>query len=88
MLGARTPVEALVSAVQAMQATAAVVTAQRSVTRRSAVQAIAAAHALPGVQAFYAGDAFAAPATRTDTPGTYLGEDLIQAAQIIETSTS
>jgi len=88
VLGARTPVDSLVSAVQAMEAFGAVVTAQRSVTRRSAVEAIAAVDTLPGVQAFYAGDAFAAPAARTDTPGTYLGEDLIQAAQIIETSTS
>ena len=63
-------------------------TAQRSVTRRSAVEAIAAADALPGVHAFYAGDAFAAPAARKDVPGTYLGQDLVEAARVIESSTS
>ena len=88
ILGARTPVQALVTATQAMQATGAVVTAQRSVTRRSAVQAITAVDTLPGVQAFYAGDAFAAPTARKDIPGTYLGEDLIEAALIVETSMS
>jgi DNA-binding transcriptional MerR regulator len=88
ILGARTPTQALVTAVQATEAIAAVITAQRSVTRRSAAHAITAAHALPGVQAFYAGDAFTAPTARTNIPGTYLGQDLTEAALIIETSTS
>jgi MerR family transcriptional regulator, light-induced transcriptional regulator len=88
VLGARTPVEALVSAVQDMEAFGAVVTAQRSVTRRSAVEAIAAVDILPGVRAFYAGDAFVAPSARRDVPGTYLGEDLVEAALIVESSMS
>jgi DNA-binding transcriptional MerR regulator len=88
MLGARTPADALVSTVQSVGAVAAVVTAQRAVTRRSAVGSIEAAQALPGVRAFYAGDAFAAPAARKDVGGTYLGEDLVEAAGIIEQSTS
>jgi methanogenic corrinoid protein MtbC1 len=88
VLGARTPPEALAATVQSLDAVAAVVTAQRAVTRRSALGAIAAAHALPGVRAFYAGDAFAAPAARKDVLGTYLGEDLVEAAVIIEDSTS
>ena len=88
VLGARTPTEALVSAVQAMEAIGAVVTAQRSVTRRSAMEAIAAADALPGVRAFYAGDAFIAPSARKDVRGSYLGEDLVEAARVVESSTS
>jgi DNA-binding transcriptional MerR regulator len=88
ILGARTPTAALIAAIHATKAIGAVITAQRSVTRRSAVHAITAAHALPGVQAFYAGDAFTAPTTRTNTPGTYLGQDLIEAALIIESSLS
>jgi hypothetical protein len=71
-----------------MEAIGAVVTAQRSVTRRSAMEAIAAADALPGVQAFYAGDAFVAPPARKDVRGIYLGEDLVEAAHIVESSTS
>jgi len=84
VLGARTPTDALVATVRAVD----VVTAQRAVTRRSAVGSIEAAHALPGVQAFYAGDAFAAPATRKDVAGIYLGDDFVDAAVIIEESTS
>jgi DNA-binding transcriptional MerR regulator len=87
LLGARTPTQALLCTVQALGAIAAVVTAQRAVTRRSAVAAIDAANAVPGVQAFYAGDAFVAPSTRTDVSGTYLGEDLIEAAVILDSST-
>jgi DNA-binding transcriptional MerR regulator len=88
VLGGRTPTDALVSTVQAMAAVGAVVTAQRSVTRRSAVEAITAADALPGVRAFYAGDAFLAPSARKDVPGIYLGNDLTDAARILESSTS
>jgi MerR family transcriptional regulator, light-induced transcriptional regulator len=88
MLGARTPSDALAATVQSVDAVAAVITAQRAVTRRSAIGSIEAAHALPGVRAFYAGDAFAAPAARKDVGGIYLGEDLVEAAVLIEESTS
>jgi MerR family transcriptional regulator, light-induced transcriptional regulator len=88
VLGARTPTDALVATARSLDAVAVVVTAQRAVTRRSAVGSIQAVHALPGVRAFYAGDAFAAPAVRKDVRGTYLGEDLVEAAVIIEESTS
>jgi DNA-binding transcriptional MerR regulator/methylmalonyl-CoA mutase cobalamin-binding subunit len=88
VLGARTPTEALVAMVQSLDAVAAVVTAQRAVTRRSAVGSIDAAHDLPGVRAFYAGDGFAAPKARKDVGGIYLGENLVEAAVIIEESTS
>lgn len=83
-LGPLTPVSSLVAAVRAAEARGAIVTSQRSVTRRPAVEAIAAADALPGVHAFYAGAAFGPPAARKDVPGTYLGEDIIEAADILE----
>jgi DNA-binding transcriptional MerR regulator len=84
VLGAMTPTGALISAIRALGAVGAVVTAQRNVTRRSGVEAIRAVDALPGVRAFYAGNAFTAPSGRKDLPGTYLGEDLIQAALVVE----
>jgi DNA-binding transcriptional MerR regulator len=87
LLGARTPPEALVSTVRAHRAVAAVVTAQRAVTRRSAVVAIDAVSAVRGVHAFYAGNAFVAPATRKGVNGTYLGEDLVNAAAILDPTT-
>jgi DNA-binding transcriptional MerR regulator len=86
VLGAMTPTEALVSAVQPIGAIGAIVTAQRSVTRRSAVEAIRAVDALTAVRAFYAGNAFVAPSARKDVPGTYLGQDLVKAALVVETT--
>jgi DNA-binding transcriptional MerR regulator len=86
VLGAMTPTEALVSTVEALAAKGAVVTAQRNVTRQSAVQSIRAVHALRDVRAYYAGSAFVAPSARKDVPGTYLGQDLIEAARVLEST--
>jgi hypothetical protein len=52
------------------------------------VEAIDAVDALSGVRAFYAGDAFVAPSARRDVSGTYLGEDLVEAAVVVESSLS
>ena len=83
-LGPLTPVSSLVAAARAAEARGAVVTSQRGVTRRSAVEAIAAVDALPGVEAFYAGAAFGPASARKDVPGTYLGDDVVEAAEILE----
>ena len=83
-LGPLTPVSSLVAAVRVAEARGAVVTSQRGVTRRSAVEAIMAVDALPGVKAFYAGAAFAPVSARKDVPGTYLGDDVAEAAEILE----
>jgi DNA-binding transcriptional MerR regulator len=84
VLGAMTPAAALVSAVTSSRALAAVVTSQRRVTRRAAVEAIEAVEALPGIRAFYAGDAFVTPAARKGVAGVYLGEDVVEAAPVLE----
>ena len=83
-LGALTPVSSLVAAVRAAEARGAVVTSQRSVTRRAAVEAIHAVDRLAGVEAFYAGAGFGPTTARKDVPGTYLGDDVIVAAEIME----
>lgn len=83
-LGPLTPVSSLVAAVRAAEARGAVVSSQRGVTRRPAVDAIIAADALPGVEAFYGGAAFGPASSRKDVPGTYLGEDIVEAAEILE----
>ena len=83
-LGALTPVSSLVAAVRAAEARGAVVTSQRGVTRRAAVEAIHAVDRLPGVEAFYAGAGFGPAVARKDVPGTYLGDDVIEAAEIME----
>jgi len=84
VLGPLTPASSLVAATRAAEAAGAIVTSQRSVTRRAAVEAIAAVASIPGVKAFYAGDAFAAPASRRDVPGVYLGSDVLEAVEILE----
>ena len=84
VIGAMTPTRSLVSAIATLRATAGIVTAQRSVTRRAAVETLAAVEGLRGVRAFYAGDAFVAAAARREVPGSYLGEDVVAAAGILE----
>lgn len=84
ILGALTPTASLLAATRAAEAAGAVVTSQRNVTRRSAVEAISALTAVPGVSAFYAGDAFATPAARRDVPGVYLGPDIVGAVEVVE----
>lgn len=84
VLGAMTPSRALVSAVSALEAIGAVVTAHRGVTRRAAIDSLEAVEALPGVRAFYAGNAFASPTGRRGVPGSYLGEDVLDAALLVE----
>jgi DNA-binding transcriptional MerR regulator len=86
VLGALTPAASVVATVRAVRAVAAVVTAQRSVTRRAALDSLAAVDAVPGVRAFYAGDAFLAASARRDVPGTYLGEDVVEAAGVLESA--
>jgi hypothetical protein len=39
-----------------------------------------------GCPTFYAGNAFLFPASRTNVPGTYLGESIADAAQIVRDS--
>lgn len=84
VLGAMTPTESLVRAVRDTRAPGAVVVAQRSVNRRSAMESIAAVDRLLGVRAFYGGSAFSSPVSRRGVPGTYLGTDLIAAAGTID----
>ena len=86
MLGAMTPAPALLSAVRTVGAAAVVVISQRGVTRRAAIESLAGVDAVPGVRAFYAGDAFVAASARRDVPGTYLGEDVVQAAELLESA--
>jgi DNA-binding transcriptional MerR regulator len=80
ILGAMTPTQSLVAAVRAVRARAAVVTAQRSVTRAAAVVSIEAVAAIPGVAAYYAGNGFANPAVRRRIPGVFLGDDVVAGA--------
>ena len=82
VLGARTPPDSLATAVRATSAAAVVVVSHLSVGRRPAVEAIRAV-AESGAQVFYAGNAFLFARAREGVPGTYLGERLAAAAEVL-----
>jgi DNA-binding transcriptional MerR regulator len=83
MLGALTPTDALISALMTSRAAGTIITAQRSVGRRGATESIRAADRIPGMNAFYSGNAFATPRSREGVPGTYLGKDMEAAAELV-----
>ena len=91
-LGARVPAPSLEAAVQQLEPAAVVLVCHLAAGRRSAVDALEMAEeALPTDQPlqarlFYAGDAFASTSTRHGVPGTYLGDNLSQAADLITTT--
>ena len=82
VLGARTPADTLVTAARATSAAAVVVVSHLSVGRRPAVEAIRAV-ADSGIAVFYAGNAFLFSRARERVPGTYLGESLAAAAEVL-----
>ncbi len=82
VLGARTPERALVTAVTATSAVAAVVVSHLASNRRPSVAALHAVAAL-GCPVFYGGNAFVLPAARDGVPGTYLGESIAAAAELV-----
>jgi hypothetical protein len=63
-----------------------VVTAHQVSRRRHAVEALQALHRQPGAALFYAGAAFSSPSRRRDAPGTYLGDVLPAAVDLLERS--
>ena len=83
VLGALTPTDALVTALMSSRAAGTIVTAQRSVGRRGAIESLRAADRISGLGVFYAGNAFSTPRSREGVPGTYLGTDLVGAAELV-----
>ena len=75
VLGTRTSVRALRTAIQANQPSAVVIASHLRANRPSATLSLQAAAAL-GPEVFYAGDAFATARSRRDLPGTHLGTTL------------
>lgn len=85
LLGARTPVTALVSTIDRVGPSAVVVVSHLSTGRRLAAQAV---HTVAefGVPTFYAGNAFISASTRHRMSGRYLGDSLRDAARAVETT--
>ena len=83
LLGARTSVPALGAAVHATGAQAVVIVSHLSSGRARAVESMRATDR-NGVKVFYAGNAFSAPRSRRNVPGTFLGTRLQEALEVIE----
>lgn len=84
LLGDRIPPAALTAAVHRTRAAATIVVSHIASHRRATVSALAAA-ARTRTRVFYAGNAFLTPSARKGVPGTYLGEDLIEAVDTVTT---
>jgi methanogenic corrinoid protein MtbC1 len=82
LLGARTPVESLVLAVETTGAGAVVLVCHLAVNRAAAVDALSS-RALEHLPLFYAGGAFMTRQARQGVPGHYLGDGLSAAADSI-----
>ncbi|HEY0167040.1 MAG TPA: B12-binding domain-containing protein [Jatrophihabitans sp.] len=83
LLGAKTAVPALETAIHATHAGAAVIVSHLSSGRARAIQSLHAANVL-GVKVFYAGNAFTSPRSRRNLPGVYLGTRLQDACELID----
>jgi DNA-binding transcriptional MerR regulator len=82
LLGARTPARSLLSAVEGTMAAAVVVVCHLAVGRRAAVESMAGVAATPA-RIYYAGNAFLSTRARSGVPGTYLGESVSGAAELM-----
>lgn len=82
LLGARTPTAALVSCVGRVEAGAVLVVSQLPTHRRVTAETITAV-AATGCPTFYAGNAFLFASARKHLPGTYLGESLAEATELL-----
>jgi MerR family transcriptional regulator, light-induced transcriptional regulator len=83
VLGARTPVAAVLTAMSASSADAVVIVSHLSNGRARAIESIRASH-LAGALVFFAGNAFSTPRSRRNLPGTYLGTRLEPASHLID----
>jgi len=82
MLGPRVPTASLVTAIEGTRASATVVVSHLAVARRAALGSlVAAGRSCPSV--YYAGNAFTSRRSRQRVPGTYLGEDFREAADLV-----
>jgi methanogenic corrinoid protein MtbC1 len=82
VLGGRTSVRALTTAMQANQPSAVVIASHLKANRTSATVSLRAAAAL-GAQVFYAGSAFGSVRLRRHVPGTHLDTTLQEACAVI-----
>lgn len=82
LLGPRTSVRTLATAVRANRPSGVVIVSHLRANRPRATESLRAAAAM-GIDAFYAGEAFATVRLRRNVPGTHLGADLRSACAVI-----
>jgi len=82
VLGPRPSIAVLLEETSSVRPAAVVVVSHLTTQRRSAVDSLQAVAQL-GYPTCYAGNAFILPAARRDVPGTYLGESITGAAELI-----
>jgi len=82
LLGERIPPNHLTAAIERTRAAATIVVSHIASHRRATVLALSAADRT-STELFYAGNAFLTPATRKGVPGSYLGEDLLEAVETV-----
>ena len=83
VLGGQVPTKDMAEAISAIQPHAAVVISHMRSARRSAVASLRKLRTTSDAQLFYAGNAFLTPGARKNVPGTYLGDDLPGAAEML-----
>ncbi|MDQ3641502.1 MAG: B12-binding domain-containing protein [Actinomycetota bacterium] len=85
LLGERVPPAALAAAINRTRAAATIVVSHIASHRRATIASLRAADQTR-TRLFYAGNTFLAAPTRAGVPGTYLGEDLVQAVQTVSSA--
>jgi MerR family transcriptional regulator, light-induced transcriptional regulator len=83
VLGSQVPPDDMVSAVEATGAGAVVVASHMKSTRRSAVATLRRLRSGTRAHLFFAGNGFITSSARKGVPGTYLGEDMLAAADLV-----
>jgi MerR family transcriptional regulator, light-induced transcriptional regulator len=83
VLGAQVPSRDVAAAANAIRANAAVITSHMNSARRAAVASLRNLRSGADAALFYAGHAFVTSTARRGVPGTYLGEDLPKAAEVV-----
>jgi hypothetical protein len=85
-LGEITPTAALVATIDQVRPDAVVIASQLGTNRLASVASIGAANELVPGRVFYGGRAFLSTRARRGVPGTYLGEEMVAAAALLDTS--
>lgn len=83
-LGAQTPTESLLVAIDTAGPDAVIIASHMGTNRRATVESIKAAAARAPERVFYAGRAFISARSRKGVPGTYLGEEMQAAADLLQ----